>query len=178
MKVQLSTYSIKNLINNIEYLSDTLHTTSGLIVDKLVDAGVARAQELDAAAPRSGTSGNNIYGEYKKNGIGMVVMQGEHALYDEFGTGEEGLNDPHPMKGNFPLNDYNSGPFVSTHINEETGRHYWYYAPMGGQPYFRPDGYTEGIPSGKQMYNTLQYLRKNKVKIANEEIKDALNIFK
>lgn len=179
MKTKLSEYGITNIINELEYLSDTLTTTSGLIVDKLVDAGVAKAIELNAAAPRSGTSANTIYGEYsKENKGGRVIMKGDDAVYDEFGTGEEGKSDPHPIKGNFPLNDYNSGPVVSKNINPETGRHFWYYTPMAGRPYFRQDGYTEGIPSGKQMYNTLQYLRKEIRTVATKELNDALKIFK
>lgn len=167
MKLQLSEYGITNIINELEYLNDTLTTTGGFIVDKLVDAGVAKATELNNAAPKSGIKPNTIYGEYSKEGKGgRVIMQGDDAVYDEFGTGEEGLSDPHPMKSNFPLNDYNSGPVVSKNINSK-GRHYWFYR-----------GYTEGIPSGKQMYNTTQYLRKEVKSVAKKELNDALKIFK
>ena len=184
MKLQLSVYGITNLINELEYLEDTLTTTSGLIVDKLVDVGVGKAIELNAAAPKSGTGNNNIYGEYSKQGKGgRVIMQGDDAVFDEFGTGEEGASDPHPLAGTIdfsipPYSGYITGPVVSRNINPLTGRHYWYYTPMSGKPYFQQDGYTEGIPSGKQMYNTLQYLRKEKVKLVKNELRDALKIFK
>jgi hypothetical protein len=184
MKLKLSEYGITNIINELEYLTDTLTTTSGLIVDKLVDAGVAKATELNAAAPRSGTSENNIYGEYsKKDEGGRVVMQGKDAVFDEFGTGEEGASDPHPLAGVIefsmpPYSGYITGPVVSKNINPETGRHFWYYRPMAGRPYFNQDGYTEGIPSGKQMYNTLQFLRKEVKSVTTKEINDALKTFK
>lgn len=167
MKLKLSPYGISSLIDNLEYLSDTINTAGGAIVDKLVDAGVATAIELNSSAPKSGKQDNVISGRHSKNGKGgRVIMQGENAIYDEFGTGEYGAENPHPMKSQFALNDYNSGPIVSKNINKK-GRHYWFYY-----------GYTEGIPSGKQMYNTLQYLRKEKSKIAAREMKDALAIFK
>lgn len=184
MKTPLSIFGITNLINELEYLGDTLETTSGLIVDKLVDAGVSKAIELNATAPRSGTGENTIYGEYSKRNIGgRVIMQGKDAVFDEFGTGEEGAGDPHPLAGVIsfsmpPYTGYITGPVVSKNVNPATGRHFWYYTPMAGRPYFNQDGYTEGIPSGKQMYNTLQYLRKEKNKIVKRELKEALKIFK
>lgn len=184
MKLKLSVYDVTRLINELEYLSDTIDTAGETIVDKLVDAGVEKAKELNAIAPKSGLGNNYIYGKHAKRGEGgHVVMQGDDAVFDEFGTGEEGASDPHPLAGviNFsmpPYSGYITGPVVSKNINPETGKHFWYYKPMAGKPYFKEDGYTEGIPSGKQMYNTLQYLRKQKSKIASNEIKDAIKIFK
>lgn len=179
MKLVLSEYGVTNLINQLEYLSDTIDTTSGLIVDKLVAKGIAKAVELNAAAPKSGTEDNIIRGEYAKDkAAGSIIMEGPNAVYDEFGTGEEGAADPHPIKGQFGLNPYNSGPFVSTHINPETGRHYWYYPPMSGRPYYNDNGYTEGIPSGKQMYNTLRYIQSEKNNVIKKELEDALRVFK
>ena len=110
-------------------------------------------------------------------------MSGENAIYDEFGTGEQGLDNPHPMKEQFSLNPYNSGPTIF--YNQFAGRHQWYYRPMAGKPYFTKSGATEGIPAGKQMYNTLQNLNKIKRNIAvNEtnkvigEINKVINKFK
>lgn len=184
MKVKLSLYGIREAIDKLEYLDDTLIDASQSIVEDLVSLGEGKAKEFDASAPRTGLGSNQIYGVFsKERSSGQVVMHGKNVVYDEFGTGEEGLSDPHPMKGNFPdLNPYNSGPFVSKHINPKNGRHYWYYPPLDGQPYFDfPDegkGYTEGTPSGKQMYNTLQFIRKEKKQIASKKLKEAIKIFK
>lgn len=177
MKLSLSEANIKSLIDEVEYLEDSLTFASRKIVKQLVDSGYDKAYELNATAPRSGTSKSIVRkdtGKSTRNGAtGSISLEGESALYDEFGTGEEGLMDPHPLKSKFGLNPYNSGPFVSTHINHENGKHFWFYTPMAGQSYFESTGYTEGIPSGKQMYNTLQYIRSIKNDIINKELNSA-----
>ena len=191
MKLNLSEYGISSLINDIEHLGDTLTDTGKSIVDKLVDTGIAKARELNNSAPRSGLHENTIDGEKAKlirnKYSGSVYMTGEDAIFDEFGTGEEGASDPHPLSGTIqfsmpPYSGYITGPYVSTHVNPKNGRHYWYYSPMDGKPYFDfPDegkGYTEGIPSGKQMYNTLQYLRQEEKGITKSVLHDALHTFK
>jgi len=191
MKIKLSEYGISTLINDIEYLGDTLTDTGKSIVDKLVDIGIDKARELNNSAPRSGLHANTIDGEKAKlvgnKYSGNVYMTGDDAIFDEFGTGEEGASDPHPLSGVVqfsvpPYSGYITGPYVSTHVNSKNGRHYWYYPPMAGRPYFDfPDegkGYTEGIPSGKQMYNTLQYLRQAEKGVAKNVMRDALREFK
>lgn len=182
--MQLSEYNVSSLIQKISSIEDTLSSGACYdIVDKLVDFGVDWAMQYDAQAPRSGDGYNTISPispKLTKSTVrGGIQMQGDDAIYDEFGTGEEGAADPHPMKNQFSqLNPYNSGPIVSKNVNPKNGRHYWYYPPMDGKPYFNfPDegvGYTEGIPSGKQMYNTLQDLRKNERSIATFEINKAI----
>ena len=177
MKLNLSEANIKSLIDDLEYLEDSLTFASQNIVKKLVNIGYDKANELNDMAPQSGTSKsivNKNTGRMTRNGVvGSISLEGESAIYDEFGTGEEGAMDPHPIKSKFDLNPYNSGPFVSTHINSENGRHFWFYGPMAGQPYFESSGYTEGIPSGKQMYNTLKYIRGIKQDIINQELNNA-----
>lgn len=177
MKLSLSESNIKSLIDDLEYLEDSLTFASQNIVKKLVEAGASKAEELNSIAPQSSNTKSVITkntGRTTRAGYqGSVSLEGESALYDEFGTGEEGLMDPHPLKSKFGLNPYNSGPFVSTHINPENGKHFWFYTPMAGQPYFESTGYTEGIPSGKQMYNTLQYIRRIKQDIINQELNGA-----
>ena len=174
MILRLSESNIKNLIDDLEYLEDSLTFASHNIVKKLVDNGYNKANELNNMAPQSGVTKSVVTkntGKTTRNGVvGYISLEGDSAIYDEFGTGEEGLSDPHPIKSNFGLNPYNSGPFVSTHINSENGRHFWFYGPMSGQPYFESSGYTEGIPSGKQMYNTLKYIRNIKQDVISQEL--------
>ena len=80
------------------------------------------------------------------------------------------------MKGQFALNPYNSGPTIF--YNEFAGRYQWRYYPMRGRPYFTKDGLTEGIPSGKQMYNTAKDLRASKNEIVIREIENAVKRFR
>lgn len=181
MILKLSEYDIKNLQDELETLQDSLLQASYGIVTKLVEVGYDKANELNSIAPQSSNK-KSIVGSSKganetKNGYsGYVSLEGESAVYDEFGTGEYGQSMPHPLKGNFDLNPYNSGPFVSTHINKY-GRHYWYIPKnkftSGVNSYTRNTGYTEGIPSGKQMYNTAKYMKSVAPKIVQDEINGA-----
>ena len=178
--MKLSEYNISSLIQKLDGFGEALSSVSYDIVDELVDIGKQQAELFNNDAPKSGEQASTIDVEKAKiiegKAIGSVYMQGDSAVYDEFGTGEEGLSDPHPIKGNFNLNPYNSGPTIQ--INPETGRHYWYYKPMEGRPYYnfptQPDGYTEGIPSGKQMYKTLQHLREVKKNVAIKNTNKAI----
>ena len=172
-------FAIKNLIEELKYTSATLQeATCENIVNNICSSGYEFANGINGSAPSSNLQKSYI--DMKTSGNkGEISLNGEGAVYDEFGTGEEGLANPHPMKGDFPdLNPYNSGPFVSTHINPSNGRHYWIYPPMGGRPYFDAHGYTEGIPSGKQMYHTLNYIRQIKDNIIREEVQNALQTLK
>lgn len=94
----------------------------------------------------------------------QIQASGEDVLYEEFGTGEYGKDSPHPEKEKYNLNDYNSGPFVSTHVNKY-GRHYWYH-----------NGYSEGNASGAEMYNTARFLKQKGIEdILEKKASDVLS---
>lgn len=147
------------------------------IVSELVNNGQEYAQSLyNQFEYRSSENECNINSKVK--GLsGHISLVGEEAFYEEFGTGELGARNPHPAKNRFevPLNDYNSGPFVSSHIRTSTrvGWHYWFYKPnAGSKGYYGDNGLTYGIPSGKMMYKTGKYLHKQVKNIAQDKIKE------
>ena len=175
MKLQLSTYGVTDLIKKLQFLESDIEDASMTIVNRLVDDGTKLANQLNDLAPKSGEVDNDIIPVHSKvstNGkaTGSIIMQGENAVYDEFGTGDQGADNPHPLKNKFGLNPYNSGPTIF--YNQFAGRHQWYYRPMAGKPYFTKYGATEGIPSGKQMYTTAQTLKKEKNKLAKSVWKE------
>jgi len=181
MKLRLSTYGVNDFIKKLRLLESDIEDASIEIVNELVDEGTFIATQLNASAPKSGLVDNDIipvHSKVSRNGKakGSITMQGENAVYDEFGTGDQGAENPHPVKGKFGLNPYNSGPMIF--YNQLTGRHQWYYRPMAGKPYFTSDGITEGIPSGKQMYTTAKELKKKKNKITKTILKDMLGKYK
>lgn len=166
-------FVISDLIEYLRTFDKTLSdATCAQIVQRLCDKGYDYATLLNSVAPQSGTEKSIVDTDINETS-GEIFLYGPNAVYDEFGTGEEGAFNPHPMKNDFPLNPYNSGPFVSSHV-DEFGQHYWFYKPMKGHPYFFPNGLTYGIPSGKQMYNTLNYIRNIKDEIVGEEIHNAV----
>lgn len=159
------------------------------IVNELVEKGAKKAQTLNAQVAKSGLEESVVIpikaNRYWEDGAirGKVRLKGPHAIFEEFGTGEVGKSDPHPQAGSLsftvpPYSGYITGSFVSSHINKY-GRHYWFYSPMGGKHtrkngYIHRNGYTEGIPSGKQMYKTAKYLNEIKTKVASKHLKDSI----
>ncbi len=169
-------YKINNLIEELRYAQATLdETTCENIIERLCDSGYKYASVLNASAPSSGQEKSTVEVSIENN-AGKIYLSGPNAVYDEFGTGEEGLHNPHPLHDEYGLNPYNSGPKIF--YNQFAARYQWFYPPMAGMPYFTPTGYTSGIPAGKQMYNTLNYLRGIKNDIVAEEINSALQTLK
>lgn len=164
---------ISNVRENIVTFGRDLAIAAEEIVDKLTDDGGNKAVQLNAIAPQTGFQ-KSVVDFNSKNGKGHISLVGESAVYDEFGTGEKGAEDGHPLKGFYGLNPYNSGPQI--HINKN-GRHYW-FAPKGLPQNMYPNNYTEGSPSGKQMFNTLQYIRQIQGKVVEEKINDVLKQYK
>lgn len=177
MIVKLTNEGISKAIEKLKLLEEEVdHLGLERIVTKLTVQGILAAQEYAAGAPQSNPEPSVIKGGTLQNGkAGYIALQGEGAVYEEFGTGEEGANDPHPMKNNFSLNPYNSGPTIRL---DEFDRHYWVYKPMAGEPYFDEHGKTHGIPSGKIMYNTSKHIRSIKDNIIRKEFEDTIKKFK
>lgn len=181
MKLRLSTYDVNDFIKKLHFLESDIEDASIVIVNKMVDDGTTIANQLNDLAPKSGEVDNDIIPVHSKvstNGkaVGSIVMQGENAVYDEFGTGHQGADFPHPLKNKFNLNPYNSGPTIF--YNQFAGRYQWFYRPMAGKPYFTKYGVTEGIPSGKQMYTTAQTLKKEKHNIASNILNEYLEKYR
>lgn len=86
-----------------------------------------------------------------------IVASGKDVVYAEFGTGDLGQQSPHPEKSKYALNDYNSGETIRD-ANEHSAEHgiisgkYWTYEKNG------TIHYTQGIPAGKQVFNTRNYV--------------------
>lgn len=164
--IALDTKEINNLIADLELIKENLEKAQRDIPKEVATIG---KRYLDMQY-QSMINDVSIEGKIEtsvksyKNGCSLVAS-GDDVVYIEFGTGEEGAKDGHPEKMDFRLNPYNSGPIVSTHVNKN-GEHYWFYK---GQ-------YTQGIPSGKQMYNTRLYLENQVVKkVIKEKASDVLS---
>jgi len=134
--------------NYLDYKVTPLTFKSGVIepgTDVVTDpAAVVADLKSRANADVSCSVMDEGYGRYR------VVASGDEILYDEFGTGEEGAKSNPPTeygsqhasfslyKSRYGLSDFNSGPHVSKHIDEDMN-HYWFYnterlygVPTGG----------------------------------------------
>lgn len=177
MKITLTNEGISKAIEKINNLNEEVTDIAlNRVVKQLVRIGTDIANDYTIGAPQSNEEPSVIISGLLENGkAGYIALRGEGAVYEEFGTGEEGANDPHPMKNNFPLNPYNSGPTIRY---DEFDRPYWIYKPMAGQPYFDEYGKTHGIPSGKMIYNASKHLRSVKDNIIKTEFENVLKKFK
>lgn len=182
MEIRLNKESINTAIEKLNNLREEITNISlTRIVDRLVNEGASEANDYTMGAPQSGLEASRVVSKTLKSGLaGYVALVGPNAVYDEFGTGEEGAADPHPLKGNFGLNPYNSGYFVSRQVDDK-GLHYWIYKPMSGNSYFDIDdikGKTYGIPSGKMIYHASTHVRNIKDQIVKDELNATVKKFK
>lgn len=120
----------------------------------------------------------DISTEYEKIDDGYkLIAKGKDVIYEEFGTGDRGEDDPHPDKSKYNLNDYNSGYFIMSvedignqdlldFLKEEgiTSGKYWSYRKNGERHF------TQGVPSGKEMWNTRNEMIKNIIPKATKEL--------
>ena len=168
-------YAISDLREYLTSFGDNLNTAAELIVQDLTEEGALEASLVNANAPKSGLVPSVVTHKFKRL-HGEVALTGENAVYDEFGTGDEGLWNPHPLKEEYGLNPYNSGPTIF--YNQFAGRYQWFYRPMAGMPYFTSDGRTSGIPSGKQMYYALQRIRGIEKDVIVKHVNEAIHSLK
>lgn len=168
-------YKINDVREYITSFAEDVKVASELVVQDLTEEGSMEAWFINASAPRSGLTPSVVEHKYRGQ-KGEISLTGENAVYDEFGTGDEGLWNPHPLKDEFGLNPYNSGPTIF--YNQFAGRNQWFYRPMAGQPYFDAEGRTSGIPSGKQMYGALVHINGIKNDVISKHLNEAIHNLK
>ena len=165
--IKLSNKDISSLINKLQVLKDDFKKLPRNINKEVAEIGLDYLNNEYSSTRTDHTIDiSSIDTEVIETSKGYsIVARGSEVLYAEFGTGEKGADDGHPLKGDFDLNPYNSGPMVSTHINKN-GRHYWFYN----------NEYSEGNASGKQMFNTSEYLRKEVIKeVVKEKVGEVIS---
>ncbi len=178
VKVKLSTKDINETIEKLKSIQSILDNAEEKVIDELCDLGLKELE--DNYTNTFFKDGNDDYYFFKKGTRKnrVIGVMGSQVLYDEFGTGTEGASSPHPIKGNFDLNDYNSGSTIRQNKTESSnassngipvGGLYWTYKVDGQKVY------TQGIPAGKQVYTTIQKLKKEKKKIMKKVVGDALS---
>lgn len=170
--LKLTPYSVSDMIERINTLSDNIAIACEDIVSELVDKGVQLALENDGYAPDTGNNDYRFTGDVEAN-KGYIIMEGKDSVYVEFGTGDVGANNAHPLHSQISgINPYNSGATIKL---DDMGRHYWVYPPMANaSKYYFEGGLTYGIPAGCQMYNTLIELKENVPSVVNKHLSQAI----
>lgn len=177
IKVPLSVNSLNQLNEKINQLQQNLKNANENIIDDLVHT--AENEIAKNYASSSYTDGNEDSSPFKtkSNNSYKVGMEGTQVLYREFGTGTEGLNNPHPIKNKFNLKGYNTGKtirpatvYTSASTGLLLGELYWTYKDKSGQKV-----YTQGIPAGKEVFNASRTLRNKKDSIIKKRVSEALS---
>lgn len=177
IKIPLSINGLNQLKNKINQLQTNLKTANDKVIEDMVHIAETEIAKNYASSPY--TDGNEDSSPFKtKDGNNYKVgMKGTQVLYREFGTGTEGLNNPHPIKNKFNLKGYNTGPtirkatvYTSASTGILLGEKYWTYKDKSGQKV-----YTQGIPAGKEVFNASRTLRNKKDNIIKKRVSDALS---
>lgn len=168
IKANLSSNSIEEAKNKLLLLKDNLEEASKLIMNDMANLVETQVKNNYSASPY--TDGNDDVNFIKKqeDKRTIVGVRGSQVLYREFGTGTEGLNAPHPIKGEFSLNGYNTGSKIK--VNSKTGELFWIYKNDAGEKV-----YTQGIPAGKEVYNAAIILKGKKYTIIKKRVGEALS---
>ena len=162
--ITLDSNKINNVISSLTSLSKLLSESEETIAKEVAIDGLNVLNGFYSKSFDENIEPPNTYIQKNQNGY-SIVAHGDDVVYEEFGTGDEGANDPHPDKAKYRLNEYNSGRYIrdSDRLSDDKAKekgitkpgNYWTYSKNGNIIY------TQGVPSGKELYNTIQYLRKD-----------------
>lgn len=178
IKIKLSSNDIKDTIKKLQEFQKALTNAGEEVVDELCELGLKEIQTNYSQTPfKDGNEdvGFFVAGSKTKKKVGV---SGSQVLYNEFGTGTVGEHNPHPKKGDYSLNAYNSGKTIRRNQKENSnatqngipeGELYWTYIKDGQKHY------TQGIPAGQQVYKAAKTLQKEKTEIIKKVVGDALS---
>jgi HK97 gp10 family phage protein len=156
----LSYEGLGKLIDELKDYRNSLDDKCNEIVRQLKDMGVETAKEL--CPVDKGDARDSIVGYMDESNHSATIIAGSHCIYIEFGTGVVGAGNSHPSAEwiAFMSWAYGSGGTIFTTKDGRTG---WYYPADDGTWKF-----TEGMESRPFMYQTVQYLKSQKEKVAKD----------
>lgn len=178
MRVSLSfsKKSINDIIKKYEHIANHVDELNESIVNDFKEIGLREINNSISGSSYTPSEPLQIIDE--KNAIGI---KGTQALYDEYGTGTIGLNNPHPEKPS-GLNAYNSGATIrpnkkSGSIKTNDGMNG--IVPIGGLYWtFKFNGqkiYTQGRPAGMHVYKAKNKIRDNLKNIVRKRVGEYLS---
>ncbi len=151
----LSTKEINRAIRELEQYKKELNRKTSLLIEALTDRGVeiAKAQIRELGAVYTGELEESITGYFNPTvQVGIIRAGAPYAIYVEFGTGIVGAGSPHPAPAGWRYDVNNHGEAGWWYFNDRDQKWHW----------------TKGIESRPFMYNTVQILERESVRIAKE----------
>lgn len=177
IKVPLSVNGLNQLKEKINQLQQNLKGAENNSKQDMANLCEKEIQNnYSSSIYTDGNDNSKIFKETNESKI-RVGVRGSQVLYREFGTGTEGLNNPHPIKNKFNLKGYNTGStirkanvYTSASTGILLGEKYWTYRDKSGQKV-----YTQGIPAGKEVFNASRTLKNKKNSIIKKRVSEALS---
>ena len=178
IKVDIMSGEVDELIKKLENLKKSAEKVKDDMIDDFKKVGRDSITSALSSDPYLNDNSSNTSYYETENEIGV---SGSQSVYDEFGTGTLGQNNPHPEKDSYgtPLNDYNTGKTIRPNaginssgfgITEASKRGiplngmYWTYMKDGQKIY------TQGRPAGAYVYkgkkaivNSMKEINKKRV---------------
>jgi hypothetical protein len=150
--------SIDEARKKLKQYKKELASKTQRLVEILVNDGLLTAREFCPVA--TGTAQSSIIGYYDPAEKSGIIMAGGYCAFIEFGTGVGNLK--HPSPEYIAAMGWAYG--VGTHIfTTHDGRIGWYFPLENGEWRF-----TEGMPSRPFMYETMQILKQEYDRVAQE----------
>ena len=175
MSKKINATSFDEIFRALDRLESELEKIGEEIVQEIAIAGEIRLQQEWSSREVDPNIVDYSIGIAKKRNGYAIQATGEDVVYEEFGTGDKGADDGHPWKGqtSFPLNAYNSGETISDVADiasQETRNKLAAHGIVSGKFWSYPNKQgegrtlTQGVKSGKELYNTSKYLQDVEIK--------------
>ena len=187
VSVEVNEGNIKDVIKALKEIRDNIDRDIDKTMVEIVKRGQIYLNNQYSTRVRDPNI-ENISTSWNKNGNEYEIRSsGKDVIYEEFGTGDRGEQEPHPVKSNYNLNDYNSGQYIRN-VSDYDENSYTYddlqeFGISSGKFWrYNKNGilyYTQGVPSGKEMWDTRNFLIDNVIpKLAKKRSEDICDKFK
>ena len=173
-KINIDNRDINDLIKSLTKLSNDINELPKEISKEIAEIGLVKLNDFYGSKVDDPNI-TDIQTSIGQTATGyQIISKGRDVIYEEFGTGDKGKGNPHPDKSKYNLNDYNSGKYIRN-ANESSAQHgitdgkYWTYKKDGDIKY------TQGVPSGKEMFETSNYLKETIPDVLKKKASDVLS---
>lgn len=176
MQINLSQKNIKAAIKKLQELKENLQPLNDKILQDIENQGL---EEINSSLSNSNFEFNQPVKSFSRRVENKIEIgiQGNQAIYEEYGTGTIGGLNPHPQKDS-SLNPYNSGETIrmnesiksaATREGVPIGGLYWTYKYNGQKIY------TQGRPAGAHVYKASQKIKRNIKEIISRRVGEELS---
>ena len=176
MKVNLSQKSIKEAIQKLKSFKENSKSLEEKILNDIAEEGL---DEINSSLSNSDFEFSERVNAFSRveNGKAEIGIQGNQAIYEEYGTGTMGEQNKKQKKDS-SLNPYNSGKTIRENKRIDSnassegipvGGLYWTYKYNGEKIY------TQGRPAGAHVYKASQRIKKNAKKIIIKRLGEELS---